>query len=106
MLLSAQGSVHVWLGAEHAQQLGPGVAPQAAAARVAAAAAAAGVPVPSGAQVPNPIARCDSFWLGWRKRSKRPLVLICAPSTSSREKNSNRFARYEVVTPAALSMLA
>ena len=51
MLLSAEGSVHVWLGADHAQQLGPGDAPQEAAARVAAAAAAAGVPVPTGATV-------------------------------------------------------
>jgi hypothetical protein len=64
VLLSAEGSVHVWLGAEHAQQLGPGDAPQAAAARVAAAAAAAGVPVPTGAPVQLELDGSESaaFW--------------------------------------------
>ena len=64
LLLSGEGSVHVWLGAQHTQQLAPGDEPQAAAARVAAAAAAGGVPVPAGAcvQVELEGAESAAFW--------------------------------------------
>jgi hypothetical protein len=64
LLLSSEGSVHVWLGAAHAQQLAPGEEPQAAAARVAAAAAAGGVPVPAGASVQVELEGAESaaFW--------------------------------------------
>ena len=64
LLLSPDGPVHVWLGANHTQQLAPGDAPEAAAARVAADAAAGGVPVPAGAcvQVELEGAESAAFW--------------------------------------------
>ncbi len=64
LLLSAEGAVHVWLGAAHTRLLAPGDAPQAAAVRVAAAAAAGGVPVPAGAAVHVELEGAESaaFW--------------------------------------------
>ena len=64
LLLTAEGGVHVWLGAQHTQRLAPGDAPHAAAARVAAAAAAAGVPVPAGAHARVELEGTESpeFW--------------------------------------------
>ena len=69
LLLSREGSVHVWLGAQHTQSLAPGDEPHAAAARVAATAAAGGVPVPADAPVLVELAGSESsaFWSNFRE---------------------------------------